>query len=168
MQAGDPPRWSHTSPPSARNPRARPSPGTKPLQRPWNGVFEPGSGRRGGGEAPRARSSGKTSGAAADRRTKVSGCGAMPRLGRPCAGALLLLKRALRCYAEGVMARAKSKVREMLDRLPDDCSLEDVLYHLHVVREVEKGLQDAGEKRVLSAEQVEEGLRRRWQVGRAG
>ena len=29
--------------------------------------------------------------------------------------------------------RAKDAVRELLDRLPDDCSLEDALYHVYVV-----------------------------------
>lgn len=38
----------------------------------------------------------------------------------------------------------KQAVRELLDRLPDDCTLEDVLYHLYVVQEVERGLADVG------------------------
>lgn len=31
-----------------------------------------------------------------------------------------------------VMPNAKTQVREVLDLLPDDCSLEDVQYHLYV------------------------------------
>ena len=30
----------------------------------------------------------------------------------------------------------KDMVRALLDRLPDDCSLEDVQYHLYVVQEM--------------------------------
>ena len=66
------------------------------------------------------------------------------------------------------MNETKTKVRALLDRLPDDCSLDDVLYHLYVVQRVEQGLQDAENGRVVPHEQVAEDLRRKWQVGRAG
>jgi signal transduction histidine kinase len=33
----------------------------------------------------------------------------------------------------------KPTVLTVLDRLPDDCSLDDVLYHLYVVRAVDRG-----------------------------
>lgn len=56
-------------------------------------------------------------------------------------------------------------VRELLDRLPDDCSLDDVLYHLYVVRSIQKGLADAHAGRVIPHAEVAEALRRRWQVG---
>jgi len=60
---------------------------------------------------------------------------------------------------------AKQVVRDLLDRLPDDCSLEEVLYHLYVVRAVQEGLADANAGRVISHEEVAEALRRRWRVG---
>ena len=60
---------------------------------------------------------------------------------------------------------AKQTVRELLDRLPDDCSLDDVLYHLYVVRSIQKGLADADVGRVVPHTEVAEALRRRWQVG---
>ncbi len=66
------------------------------------------------------------------------------------------------------MSDDKDKVRELLERLPDNCSLEDVQYHLYVMRLVEEGLADADAGRVIPQEQVEEELRRKWQVGRAG
>jgi hypothetical protein len=59
----------------------------------------------------------------------------------------------------------KQQVRELLDRLPDDCSLDDVLYHLYVVRSIEKGIADADAGRVIPHTEVAEALRRRWQVG---
>lgn len=60
---------------------------------------------------------------------------------------------------------AKQQVRELLDRLPDDCSLDDVLYHLYVVRSIEQGIADAAAGKVIPHAEVAETLRRRWQVG---
>ena len=34
-------------------------------------------------------------------------------------------------------------VQELLDRLPDDCSLDDVQYHLYVLQSIERGQADA-------------------------
>ncbi len=59
----------------------------------------------------------------------------------------------------------KQTVRELLDRLPDDCSLDDVLYSLYVVRSVEKGQSEADAGRLVSHEQVADILRRKWQLG---
>lgn len=66
------------------------------------------------------------------------------------------------------MSDAKSKARELLDGLPEDCSLDEILYHLYVLRQVERGQADAQAGRVLPQEQVEQQLREKWQVGRAG
>ena len=41
------------------------------------------------------------------------------------------------------MQPAKKTVAALLERLPDDCSIEDVLYHLYVIQKVEAGLADA-------------------------
>jgi predicted transcriptional regulator len=54
---------------------------------------------------------------------------------------------------------AKETVRALLDRLPDDCTLEDVLYHLYVVQAVDRGLADGESGRVVSQEQVAAELR---------
>jgi len=37
----------------------------------------------------------------------------------------------------------KERVQEVLDRLPDDCSLDEVLYNLYVLQTVDRGLADA-------------------------
>ena len=63
---------------------------------------------------------------------------------------------------------AKQAVRELLDRMPDDCTLDDVLYHLYVVRAVESGLADVAAGRTLPHQQVAEELRKKWQLGDAG
>ena len=59
----------------------------------------------------------------------------------------------------------KDSVRALLDRLPDDCSLEDVLYHLYVVQQVELGLAEADSGNVIPHEQVVQELERRWILG---
>jgi predicted transcriptional regulator len=53
------------------------------------------------------------------------------------------------------MPTAKQEVSELLNRLPDDCSLEDVQYHLYVLQKIERGLKDASEGRVYTQEEVE-------------
>ena len=59
----------------------------------------------------------------------------------------------------------KETVKALLDRLPDDCSLDDVLYHLYVIQAVERGRADAEAGRTMSHEEVAEALRRKWLVG---
>ena len=60
---------------------------------------------------------------------------------------------------------AKQTVRELLDKLPDDCTLDDVLYHLYVIHRVSCGLEDVEARRTIPHEEVEEELRRRWLLG---
>lgn len=62
--------------------------------------------------------------------------------------------------------QAKETVRTLLEDLPDDCSIEDVLYHLYVIQMVERGKADAEAGRLISHEVVAEEMRRKWQVGR--
>ena len=61
----------------------------------------------------------------------------------------------------------KETVRALLDRLPDDCSLDDVQYHLYVVQAVERGVEDSQAGRVVPHEQVAADLRRKWLLGSA-
>lgn len=61
----------------------------------------------------------------------------------------------------------KDTVRALLDRLPDDCSLDDVLYHLYVVQTVARGEADATAGRTIPHEQVEAEMRRKWLLGGA-
>ena len=62
---------------------------------------------------------------------------------------------------------AKDSVRALLDRLPNDCSLDDVLYHLYVVQAVDRGLADADAGRIIPHEQVAAELRHKWLLGSA-
>jgi len=65
------------------------------------------------------------------------------------------------------MQPTKKTVTALLERLPDDCSLEDVLYHLYVIQKVEAGLADADAGKVIPHEEVAEELRRKWVKGAA-
>lgn len=60
---------------------------------------------------------------------------------------------------------AKETVRALLDRLPDDCSIDDVLYHLYVVQAVGDGLKDSEAGRVVAHDEVAAELRRKWLLG---
>jgi hypothetical protein len=53
---------------------------------------------------------------------------------------------------------AKQEVQTLLERLPDNCSIEDIQYHLYVLEKVRSGLQDAHEKGTISQEEVESRL----------
>ena len=61
----------------------------------------------------------------------------------------------------------KDKVRALLDRLPDDCSLDDVQYHLYVVQAAAGGEADERAGRLIPHEQVAAELRRKWLLGHA-
>jgi hypothetical protein len=53
------------------------------------------------------------------------------------------------------MQTTKQEVSDLLNRLPDDCTLEDVQYHLYVLQKIERGLKDIEEGRVYTQEEVE-------------
>jgi predicted transcriptional regulator len=53
------------------------------------------------------------------------------------------------------MQTVKQEVSNLLKRLPDDCTLEDVQYHLYVLQKIERGLKDAEQRRVYTQEEVE-------------
>ncbi len=63
--------------------------------------------------------------------------------------------------------RAKQAVRELLDKLPDDCTLEEVSYHLYVLQRTSQGLADGESGSLIPHEQVEQELRQRWLLGDA-
>jgi predicted transcriptional regulator len=53
------------------------------------------------------------------------------------------------------MQTAKKEVSELLARLPDDCTIEDIQYHLYVLQKIESGLKDGKEGRIYTQEEVE-------------
>ena len=53
------------------------------------------------------------------------------------------------------MNTAKEEVTALLDKLPDDCSLEDVQYHLYVIEKIHRGIERAQKEGVLAQDEVE-------------
>ncbi len=56
------------------------------------------------------------------------------------------------------MATAKQTVQEVLEQMPDDCSLEDVQYQLYLRQKLDKSRLAASEGRVVSHAEVKERL----------
>lgn len=56
------------------------------------------------------------------------------------------------------MQIAKQEVEALLKTLPDDCSLEDIQYHLYVIEKIKNGLNRAQTEGTLSQAEVEQRL----------
>jgi predicted transcriptional regulator len=54
----------------------------------------------------------------------------------------------------------KEKAIELIKSLPDDCTLEDIQYHLYVREKVERGIKAIDEGRVVSQEEAEEKVKK--------
>ena len=53
------------------------------------------------------------------------------------------------------MNTAKDEVKTLLDTLPDECTLEDVQYHLYVVEKIQRGIERADTEGTVSQDEVE-------------
>lgn len=58
------------------------------------------------------------------------------------------------------MSTAKEEVKTLLNKLPDDCSLEDVQYHLYVAEKIHRGIERAEKEGTLGQDEVERKLRK--------
>jgi hypothetical protein len=63
-------------------------------------------------------------------------------------------------FPEDKMTTAKDEVRRLLDRVPDDASLEDIQYHIYVCQKLEHGLKAVDEGRVLAQDEIERRMTR--------
>lgn len=52
----------------------------------------------------------------------------------------------------------KKKTSLLLKKLPDDCSYEDIQYHLYVLQKIERGLKDIESGRIYSHVEVKKRL----------
>ncbi len=59
---------------------------------------------------------------------------------------------------------AKDKVRVLQNKLPEDCTLEDVQYHLYVLEKVQRGIARAETEGAMSQDDVDKRLSR-WTIG---
>jgi hypothetical protein len=57
--------------------------------------------------------------------------------------------------SRGAICAPLKDVEALLNRLPDDVSVEDIQYHLYVLDKVRRGLEDARVNGTLSQEEVE-------------
>ena len=56
------------------------------------------------------------------------------------------------------METAKEEVKTLLERLPDDCTIEDIQYHLYVIEKVQRGIERAEKEGAIEQEEVEKSL----------
>jgi hypothetical protein len=52
------------------------------------------------------------------------------------------------------MATAKTDVQNLLNKLPDNVTLEDIQYHLYVLEKIEKGIQRGDEEGWIDNKEV--------------
>jgi len=53
---------------------------------------------------------------------------------------------------------AKEATLELIERLEDDVTFEDIMYELHVLKKIERGQKDAEEGRTVPHDEVKERL----------
>ena len=53
------------------------------------------------------------------------------------------------------MINAKQEVRSLIDKLPDDCTFEDIQYHIYVVEKIQRGIERAESEGTISQGEVE-------------
>jgi len=53
------------------------------------------------------------------------------------------------------MSTVKQDIQALIERLADDCTLEDIQYHLYILEKMRSGIEDAGAGRVKTQEEVE-------------
>jgi predicted transcriptional regulator len=51
----------------------------------------------------------------------------------------------------------KDDVKQIIDNLPDNCSLEDIQYTLYVQKKIQQGLDDLDKGNFISHEEMEKG-----------
>lgn len=56
----------------------------------------------------------------------------------------------------------KEAVLDLVRKLPDDCSLDDIQYHLYVLQTIERGRAEVVQGRTISHEQVKRVLQAKW------
>lgn len=57
----------------------------------------------------------------------------------------------------------KDKIQSILNQLPENCSIEDIQYHLYVLEKVRQGLYVAQTSSTLKQDEVE-GLLSKWLI----
>ena len=58
------------------------------------------------------------------------------------------------------LSSAKQAILQLVERLDDDVSFEDIIYELYVLEKIQRGMRDAEEGRVVSHEEAKQRLSR--------
>ncbi|MBX3308197.1 MAG: hypothetical protein KF751_19290 [Nitrospira sp.] len=56
----------------------------------------------------------------------------------------------------------KEAVLDLVRKLPDDCSLDDIQYHLYVLQTIERGRAEIVQGKTVGHEQVKQELWAKW------
>ena len=56
------------------------------------------------------------------------------------------------------MKTVKEEVKTLLERLPEDCTLEDIQYHLYVLEKIQKGIERTEKEGIISHEEAKRRL----------
>ncbi len=59
----------------------------------------------------------------------------------------------------------KQAVLDLLEKLLEDCTIDDIQYHLSVLQTIERSRRDIAQGNKLSHEDVKRELRAKWQSG---
>jgi predicted transcriptional regulator len=58
------------------------------------------------------------------------------------------------------LSSPKQAALQLVERLDDDVSFEDIIYELYVLEKIQRGMKDAEEEQVVSHEDARERLKR--------
>ena len=61
------------------------------------------------------------------------------------------------------MINVNSEVSQLLNKLPDNCTIEDIQYHLYVIEKIRKGIESAESNGALDQKEVENRLKK-WHI----
>jgi len=53
------------------------------------------------------------------------------------------------------MAALKEEIQTMIANLPDECTIEDIQYHLYVIEKIQNGMQDIENEKTFSQSEAE-------------
>jgi len=54
------------------------------------------------------------------------------------------------------LSTVKGEALSVINSLPDDCTMEDIHYHLYVREKVKRGIEDADASKAISQEEMEQ------------
>jgi len=56
------------------------------------------------------------------------------------------------------MKTVKEEVKTLLERVPEDCTIEDIQYHLYVLEKIQRGIDRAEKEGTISHEDAKKRL----------